>query len=381
MRKLIMSLFVLTLPLSFLEAQSRDETESTSEDKLASGLPREIPIGSKNYPVNLSIRGYVDTYYSFNFNEGATENPNRVFDRTHNQFRLGLVQTKFEVGNDDWVVVADLTHGPNGELGNFGNLTGGNSITSTAIKQAYASVNLGDLTLTVGQYNTHIGYEVIEAYLNSHYSLSNLFGFGPFYHQGIKLDYAISEELGFMVGVVNGWDSDNNLDINSEKSITAQAYLGLIKDLEIYLNYMGGDESIEVGGWRNIVDLTSTYVLSSYIGLGLNVAIGSESVSRDINSELWFGLAFYIDYTINPGAKHTYMVSVRNEYFNDDTGVRGLEDSGAYTYGLTITGTVSLYHGAFLIKPEFRLDISDQRIYASEKTTQATFALSFIGVY
>ena len=379
MRKLIISLLVLTLPLGFLGAQSKDNTESTSEDQPASGLLGEIPIGSKNYPVNLSIRGYVDTYYSFNLNDtGATENPGRIFDQIPNQFRLGLVQTKFVVASDDWEVVADLTHGPNAESGNFGNLTGGSSITSTAIKQAYGSVTLQDFTLTVGQYNTHIGYEVIEASLNSHYSLSNLFGWGPFYHVGLKIDYSFSEELGFMIGVVNGWDSDDNFDNNLEKSITGQIYFGYIKDLEIYLNYMGGDESKEVGGWRNIFDLTSIYALNSHLGFGLNAALGNDSVAQNVNAEIWFGVAVYIDYTINPDSKHTYMISIRNEYFNDDSGVRGF--GPANTYGLTVTGTISLYNGAFLIKPEFRLDMSDETIYANEKS-QSTVALSFIGVY
>ncbi len=379
MRKLIISLLVLTLPLGFLGAQSKEETVSTPEDKPASGLLREIPIGSKNYPVNLSIRGYIDTYYSFNFNgTGSTENSKRVFDTVPNQFRLGLVQTKFEVGNDDWEVVADLTHGPNAEFGNFGNLAESGSITSTAIKQAYALVALKGFTLTVGQYNTHIGYEVIEASLNSHYSLSNLFGFGPFYHVGAKLDYSFSEALGLMVGVVNGWDSNDNFDNNSQKSVTGQIYVGYIEGLDIYLNYMGGDESEEIGGWRNIFDLTSTYALNSYLSFGLNAAIGSDTVSKGLNSETWFGVAVYVDYTINPDSTHTYMISIRNEYFNDASGVRNF--GPARTYGFTATGTVSLYNGAFLIKPEFRLDLSDEKIY-TEKKSQSTLSLSFIGVY
>ncbi len=384
MKKIIVVLLFGLLTGGVLMAQvSEGSSSEKSDDSSQKKILESISIGSKNYPVYLSLRGYVDTYYSFNVNEGATENSFRIFDSAHNEFRFGLLQTQLEVGNDDWMLMIDLAHGPNAELGNFGNVgIVGNSITSTAIKQAYASVSFFGATLTVGQYNTHIGYEVIEAYLNSHYSLSNLFGYGPFYHLGAKIDYSITEELGIMVGLVNGWDASSNHDINSEKSLTAQVSLGYIKDLDIYLNYMGGDESAEVGGWRHLFDLTSTYQLADRLNLGLNVAFGSESVSKGVESELWYGAAFYIDYLIVPEKKHNYMISIRNEYFNDSSGVRGFASGiGAHSYGLTVTGTISLYYGYFLIKPEYRLDLSDKKIYSGNKSSQSTVSMAFIGVY
>ena len=383
MRKLnigILAILFLCLPLS---AQGSQDSGKENEAASSEGILKRISVGSETYPIYLSINGYVDTYYSFNFNKDAEESPQRIFDSAHNEFRLGLVQTKFEVGNDDWGVVADLVHGPNAELGNFGNVDSeGKSLTSSAVKQAYANVSMWDFTLTVGQYNTHIGYEVIEASLNSHYSLSNLFGYGPFYHVGAKLDYAIMEELAVMIGVTNGWDAAGNFDINSGKSITAQVGIAFLEGLDIYLNYMGGDESEEDGGWRNIYDLTSTYELNDSLKFGLNGAVGTDSLAENVDSKAWFGAAFYIDYIFNPEAKHTYMLSVRNEYFSDKDGVRGFAGGvGAYTYGLTVTGTASLYNGGFLIKPEVRFDLSDKAIYANAQEDQVTFAVSFIGVY
>ena len=59
--------------------------------------------------------------------------------------------------------------------------------TSAAIKQAYFTDRLTPrLSFTVGQFGTHVGYEVIVAPLNYNYSLSNLFNNGPFYHVGLK---------------------------------------------------------------------------------------------------------------------------------------------------------------------------------------------------
>jgi hypothetical protein len=172
--------------------------------------------------ITLKLGGYVDAYYAYHTrgdNDIPLVHPNpgaairqvlvlvqhrqlraESFESPGQQFSLGLIQTKFEAGNEDFQIVADLIHGPNAELTNFNNLRGGaSSTTSTAIKQAYVAANIAKgLKLTAGQFGTHIGYEVVESYQNANYMLGYLFGFGPFYHTGAKLDYSILDgKVGF----------------------------------------------------------------------------------------------------------------------------------------------------------------------------------------
>jgi hypothetical protein len=151
----------------------------------------------------LSISGYLDSYYLTAFNRpksgnllGVDQLAGRAFDRLTDQFALGLVQVKLGYASRKTDMVVDLTFGPNAELGNFGNTAGalngyrpqspyGAALygTSAAIKQVYFTYRATPkLSFTVGQFGTHIGYEVIDAPLNYHYSLSNLFNNGPFYH-------------------------------------------------------------------------------------------------------------------------------------------------------------------------------------------------------
>jgi hypothetical protein len=55
---------------------------------------------------------------------------------------------------------------------------------------------------------TFIGYEVISPLANFHYSTSYLFTNGPFQNAGVKLNYAISDKIGIMVGAFNdSWNS------------------------------------------------------------------------------------------------------------------------------------------------------------------------------
>ena len=384
MNKLSNKLMV-ALEIIGLLATSVAQAEEAKGDPIKEGFvigEMQAFDGKKAY---LKLGGYVDSYYSYNFNKPADNaNPGRIFDTKANAFTLGLAQTKFEMGTEDWEVVADLTFGPNAEAGNFGNIGPSGSLTSTAIKQAYVGANITDkLKLTAGQFGTHVGYEVIEAYANSNYSLSNLFGWGPFYHQGAKLDYAVMDGVGVMVGVANGWDSNFNTDNNNGKSALAQISLdGFIPNLGLFLNYVGGDETAYGAGgpgMRHIFDITASYSVNKYFSVGLNAAAGMDKVTENGTSDKWGGAAIYLDYIFNPGGEYESKITVRSEYFDDNQGVRAGYNAGIFSN--TLTYTLSMYGGHFLVKPEFRMDQSNDFIYANAKKTQMTGSIAFIGVY
>jgi len=361
----------------------------------------------------LTVSGYVDVYYQYNLNNPTpnpgmtlTENPGRIFDVKNNQFSLGLAQTKFAYTTDRSEVVVDLTYGPNSYLGNFGNVAGANDLM---IKQAYMSYMFTDkLNVTVGQFGTHIGYELIDAPLNYNYSLSYLFGNGPFYHTGAKASYAISESFGIMAGVVNGWDA--MLDFNGTKSAIAQVYLAPKDGFNIYVNYIGGDER---NGWSfptlgnpgaktaattktvsHLFDVTSTYQVSDAFKLGLNAAYGfgnnlkydAKDLEDGLSKATWFGAALYADYRFSD----FFGLGIRAEHFNDKDGVRYITgaiqgvgprdytldpvDGTPYVSGVsinefTITGDLKFMDGHFNLKPEVRFDIISKVYYVEGTPT------------
>ncbi len=232
------------LLLSLLLAFASFQVAAQRTDSVSVTTTPEVTATETAAPTTgaLSINGYVDAYYFNNLNNPQSGlNRGRIFDLPTNTFSLGLVQTMFTYTYGKSKVVADLTYGPNADLGNFGNYrtlnTNQDNITSSsfAIKQAYLSYNITDkLAFTIGQYGTHIGYELIDAPLNFNYSLSYLFGNGPFYHTGAKFDYAVNDNLGLMLGVVNGWDM--LMDLNKQKSVTAQVHLAPVEGFHIYAN-------------------------------------------------------------------------------------------------------------------------------------------------
>ncbi|WP_420154510.1 porin, partial [Siphonobacter sp.] len=211
----------------------------------------------------ITFSGYLDTYYMFNFNNPAsrsnlgTSGPSsdvpsvmtpgnaRAFDQKSGQFSLGLIQTKVAYTNDKIDAVADLTFGPNADLGNYGNYVGplGAGSTSLAIKQAYLTYKFSSkFSVTAGQFGTHIGYEVIDAPVNYNYSLSNLFNNGPFYHIGAKAQYSFSDRAYLMAGVVNNIDNLN--DNNKAKAIISQFFFSPATNWNVYVNWIGSNEAM-----------------------------------------------------------------------------------------------------------------------------------------
>ena len=377
------------------------------------------------------MSGYIDSYILHAFNApqshtlmGATADNGggaavgRAFDRLDNQFALGLVQTKFAYSDKKSDLVIDLTFGPNAELGNFGNTTGSTNLwrsgngyinqlygTSAAIKQAYFTYKATDkLSFTVGQFGTHIGYEVIDAPVNYHYSLSNLFNNGPFYHIGFKATYAFSDKVTLMAGLVNNWD--NLVDNNNQKSFISQLYFKPVDGFNIYLNYIGGygdDTALAAGGYanptgkaylesytRNLFDLTTGYQITPKFYLGLNAAYGFYNFTASgadekaiINqygstSPDWGGVALYSNYALND----ILGIGVRYESFSDTHAVRYI---GAKNDSFTLTAPITLADAHLIVKPELRIDTTDKPYYEDSNgkaiTGQQTLGVAFIYKY
>lgn len=345
----------------------------------------ETPVDEKKG--KLEITGYLDAYYNVAFNKpgvGPTlwgpAAGSRAFDINNNQFSLGLVQGKFDYTKGEIEVVADLIAGPNSvlaTLGQFPSSTWPSALGagSFGIKQLYGVWKANDkLSFTIGQFGTHIGYEVIESSINFNYSLSNLFNNGPFYHTGLKANYAISDKVGLMAGLVNTWDNFD--DNNGFKSPVLQLSLMPVEGMAIYLNYLVGKG--DHAGTLNpafatlsdpnsfttsIYDLTATYSIGK-VNLGVNAAYGSYHASDNSaqtvfssitknkkDNPTWGGIAGYF----NVAATDNFSIGTRIEQFNDFYGVRYI---GAKNTSITLTGVITCAGGSLLLKPELRLDSS-----------------------
>lgn len=332
-------------------------------------------------PGKFTFSGYMDTYYFGNFNNpksqsnlglngaGVVGNA-RAFDQKAGQFGIGLIQAKAVYSASKVDAVMDLTFGPFADLGNYGNAIGplgsGFGSTSLAIKQAYITYKAtSKLSFTAGQFGTHIGYEVIDAPVNYNYSLSNLFNNGPFYHIGLKGQYAFSDRASLMLGLVN--NVDNLFDNNKKKGVIGQFFFAPVTGWNVYLNAIMSNEASEAidgvsmdKAMYQLFDLTTTYQVTSRFFLGLNAAMGSQKgdyqkTGGPATAQSWGGAAIYSNYAFTD----KFGLGIRYEMFDNKNNVRALKDAagnGASVNSITVTGNITAADGHLLLKPELRID-------------------------
>lgn len=319
----------------------------------------------------LTFSGYIDTYYFANTNgvNGPGSNLGasgfeRIFDHNANSFQVGLVQFMTTYTSGSVTGVMDLVFGNHADLGNYGNfgtpLGSDRTGTALAIKQAYVSWAASDkVALTAGQFGTNVGYEVIDAPANFNYSLSNLFGNGPFYHTGIKLDVAPSDGFAFMVGINNGLDSKD--DNNSSKGVMAQIYTAPVDGWDVYLNYFGTNEGGSAASEKenyNWFDITTSYQVTDNFLVGLNAVPYGSFTAGSADPLTWWGAALYL----NGSLTDKFGLGVRAEHFDNSQGGIYLVDAnntgsgeGAAVTSLTLTANVDISKN-LMFKPEVRYD-------------------------
>jgi hypothetical protein len=93
----------------------------------------------------------------------------------------------------------------------------------------------GPLTLTLGKYMTHVGFEVADSVNNWNFTRSLLYNQEPVFHVGAKLNYAGPGGLGLMIQADNG-NTINYPAVESTGGGLQVSYTGL-KGLAAYLNY------------------------------------------------------------------------------------------------------------------------------------------------
>ena len=396
--------FLLLNSLFFGFAVQAQDTTATSSKRPADPEPSETVA-----PGKFTFSGYMDTYYFGNFNSPPDQlnigqfGGARAFDQRAGQFGVGLVQAKATFTSSKVDAVFDMTWGSFADLGNYGNVfslnTGAATSTALAIKQAYITLKATPkLSFTAGQFGTHIGYEVIDAPVNYNYSLSNLFNNGPFYHIGLKAQYAFSDRAYLMVGLVN--NVDRIYDNNHAKGFIAQLFVSPAKGWNVYLNTAISNEADrktngkDSTGMYSIYDLTTTYQITDKFLLGLNAVTGWQTggYQQSFNpyatatytgkSTNWGGVAVYGNYAFTS----TFGLGARYDTFDNTGGARALvagDGSGVTVNSITVTGNFTVADGHVLLKPEFRMDSYSKNKFldSDSKATKSQATLGMAAIF
>lgn len=270
----------------------------------------------------VSISGTVDAYYQTMLT--APDNSGQSFGTSfadETGFALGMANIIASYEGEKTGVVADVVFGPRGDA----------AVGGYNLNQLYAYWNVSEsTTLTMGRFNTYLGYEVISPVGNFNYSTSYLFSNGPFSHVGLKADFALSDDFSLMLAVMNPTDVNNNMT----GGYALGAQLGFSGQ---FLNFYYDDK--EVLGFE--IDYTGGFDLSDSFFLGINGAY------QTMDGAGFYGAALY------PQLKTSddFSIGLRGEYF----GYHVKDASNLPSvFAATLTGSYTVEN--LIIKPEIRLD-------------------------
>ncbi|NNC48981.1 MAG: porin [Flaviramulus sp.] len=279
----------------------------------------------KKFSVSGSVDAYYQTYLTAPDNESATFG---TAFAGKSGFAVGMGNIIASYEGENVGAVLDLVTGPRGAGATFNT-----DIVDGIVNQAYVYWNVSEgTTLTMGRFNTFLGYEVIAPAANFNYSCSYLFSSGPFSHVGLKADFDLGDDFSLMLAITNPWDT-NDISTSGEYALGAQlGYSGQF--LNLYY------DSGNAGGLGFEIDYTGGFDLSDDFFLGINAAY------NDNDGSGFYGAALYPQLATSD----SFSIGLRGEYFS----LHGDGDDLPSVFATTLTGSYTVDN--LIIKPEVRLD-------------------------
>lgn len=352
----------------------------------------------------LVLSGSVDAYFRTNINApnkgDFASAPATSFGNLPG-FSLGMANIIATYEGKNVGFVADLVFGPRGEDAVFGSplYSGGLAGSSQILNQLYVYWSVSDkITLSLGNFNTYLGYEVISPTGNFNYSTSYMFSYGPFSHTGLKADIALTDKLSFMAAVMNPTDMT---EFNFTGSYTFGAQLGYETDAaSTYLNILYGDQDGRLDSQLPLtngqtsmgstfqVDLTTGFNLSDRLFAGINATYNTSEIGQVYNGSIvsdlqgdgagFYGVAGYLQ----ASTSDKFAIGARAEYFNvfnggleEVVGVNG--DGNGSVFAFTLSGNVNVAKNLMLI-PEIRFDSMKEDFFVDPSLLPTKTLSSFL---
>ncbi|MGO8758928.1 MAG: porin [Terracidiphilus sp.] len=389
---------------SALMAAAQTPAATPAPDSSSAAAPAQTPAPATPAPAApaaaptwsvgpMDLSGFIDGYYSFNFNRpNTTDGYDQInqlynFDDKTDQFELSAAKLTLNHDPDPVGAHVDFIYGRTNSLINAAPTNSTSADQLNYIEQAFLSLKppkAKGFELDFGKFVTSAGAEVIEAKDNWNYSRSLLFVNAiPYWHFGARTSMPVSktETIGFQL--FNGW---NNVS-KSNGGVSGAFTSAYVKPKVTWdLNYLVGPENANTtAGLRNLIDTTLLFTPPGKFNAYINFDYGTnqdETVSQG-NTKLvtWDGVAF----AFHEQATAKNAVAGRFEYFDDANGFQ----TGTYPTGNT------LYEGTFtyeykwvegmLMRVEYRCDVSNQKYFnklANQSTDQQqTVTVAFIAFF
>lgn len=269
---------------------------------------------------NLTISGYAEIYYGFDFNRPA-DNTRPGFIYSHNRHNEVNLNLGFIKANYD-----------NGSIrGNLALMAGTYANANLAAEQgvlknvfeANAGIKLSknaNLWVDGGIFSSHIGFESAiskDCWVLTRNIVSDN---TPYYESGVKVSYTTNDNKLNLVGLyLNGWQRINRQNNNSKPAFGFQVNYKPTDRITLnYSNYIGTEGADSVGVKRFYHNLYGIFQVTKAFGITAGVDYGTQQKAKGSNE--YFNVLAPVAiarYQFAP----KWAASGRVEYYRDNNGI------------------------------------------------------------
>lgn len=378
MRTLTNLLLASTLGLGLSSEALAQEAGPTGADHLHPATPvaeaHSVAVTAPtSWADDISFGVFVDAYGALRSDNNAARippgGPSSPVGYAHEAyvqadgFALAFAGADLSYAGEQFGATVSMRFGPGvnrfygGDTGAFG---------TDNITQGYVTWKpIDKLKLDLGQFYTLFGAEVAESWRNMNYSRGGLYyAMQPFWHTGLKANYAFNDKFALNAMVVNG--TNTAFEGNKSPSVGVQALVTPFEALSLAAGFMAPlnprDDDEETGVTRqfeNFFDLVATVKVGDLTvvnNFDLNLY-----TNKGADGENWWGVSIAPGYALTPWMG----VAGRFEYLSDSANsVFGMSNSlgtpVADSSLMTFTGTLDFKpvpnSSALVLRPEFRYE-------------------------
>lgn len=262
---------------------------------------------------NLKVSGFVDLYYSYDFNKPVDMNRSYTTQPLkHNEFNLNLATLALSYNTEN--VRSNLAI----QTGTYvqSNFAAEPNLLKN-IYEASVGIKLASFWIDAGIFPSHIGLEGIQSITNWTYSRSLASDFSPFFETGVKVSTDLSNQISVGAMILNGWQNIN--ETNSDKAFGT--YLRFIPSENTILNwstFLGNEVADSLPTqFRIFNDFYYQQSLTDKFQFAVLFDIGLQQHPDHEKWNVWHTGYVMVKYIITP----LFSTSARVEYYHDPKGI------------------------------------------------------------
>ena len=327
----------------------------------------------------MNIRGYVDTYYGFDFNQPVNaDRPYAISSSRHNEVTINLAYIDLKYQNNS--VRARFIPG-------FGTYVNTNYAAETGTFKNIIEANVGlklfahkDIWLDAGVMGSPFTNETAISKDHLMYTRSFAPEYVPYYLSGARLTYPFSSKLKGYFYLINGWQQIT--DANNSLSVATQLEWKPTKTMLVNWDTYIGDESSTkepLYGMRYFSDIYAIYnptpkwkfTACAYAGIQQK----RDTVLKNETYNTWWQANIIGQYSISSKTS----LAARIEYFEDMTSavIRPITAvNGFNSWSMSACVNVKITNNA-LFRVEGKHFVSDRKMYV-DASTQSSFTSNIL---